>query len=343
MFIYRKLSITIRNEGIVKWSKLVVTLIASICITVYAQEPLQLESAKEINTRRSRLIQLTRSLESADIQQQYEFVQIALIEMHHAYQSEIKKSLNTHPATTKKQQKLIHWRYATQVFIDQLDQYFMLLDSDVHFSLRASRQQKVLLVIGGHPVIVNGPNPSSHKLMEQNIVQQFCQFYDCSYYFDNSTLSAYLTKDGYHDGFDDEIVFNSTTNISGSWLFSSEYNPIYKTGQGVNCEFINSTERKKKETACQSLVDEASRLSEALQDARDAGNRIEHEHLSIKPLSDINMVQIIINKQGYHIKLSLPLLQKNPELFSDIQPWLEVNSETTLENIIITGADRLLN
>lgn len=310
---------------------------------MYAQEPFQLEPAKEINITHSRLIQLTRSLEYADIQQQYDFVQIALIEMHQTYQAEIRKSRNSHPATTKKQQKLMRWRYATQAFIDQLDQYLMLLDSEVHFSLSASRQQKVLLVIGGHPVIVNGPNPSSHKLMEQNIVQQFCQFYDCSYYLDHPTLSTYLTKDAYHDGFDDEIVFNSTTNQSGSWLFSSEYNPVYKTGQGVNCEFMNSTERKKKETACQSLADEVSRLSEALQDARDAGNRIEREHLSIKPLSDRDRVKITINQQGYHIKLSLPLLQKNPELFSVIQPGLEVNSETTLENIIITGADRLLN
>jgi hypothetical protein len=341
-------------EGIIKWLLMVVlTLIASIGITVHAQKSLLLDPAKEININRSRLIQLTRGLQSADISQQYEFVQIALIEMNQIYQSEIKKSRNTHPTIAKKQQKLLRWQYATQAFINQLDKYFLLLDSGVRVSLGVNRQQKVLLIIGGHPVIVNGPNPASHKLMEKNIVQQFCQVYDCIHYLDSPVLSSVLTKDIYNTGLDEEKGFNGIVNASGSWLLSSEYKAIYETDQGIDCEFKNSTERKKKAAACQTLADEASRLSKALQDARNAGNEIDREYLSIRPQANIDMVQIIINKQGYYIELSLPLLQKKPELFSAIRSWLQdsslqdfslqENGEITVENIRITEADRLLN
>ena len=281
---------------------------------------------------------MARNLEVADIQQQYEFIQIALFEMQQAYLREIIKSRQAIPASDKKKQKLRRWQHATQAFINELDNYLMLLDSHVYFSLAVNRQQKILIIIDSRPMIINGPNYASHKRMEQNIVQQFCQLHNCSYYLDSNTLAYGLTAGSFYN----DNSLEHITNSSGIWLFSSENGPIYMTGQGINCEFNNTSNRKLKAAACESLAGEVTRLAKALQEAEAAGHNIDSEFLALHSSANNEMLQIIINQQGKQIKQSLPLLQKHPELFSEIRPWFMNDSDEQPPDIEISRAERLL-
>ncbi len=346
MFFYRKTLIS--TAKIINCSlpvlvlKLVFCLFACVCISVYAQAPLEFDPAKEITVTRSRLIQLTKNLEYADLHQQYDFIQISLLEMHRAYQAEINKSWESRPSTAKKKQKLMGWRHATQAFINDLDSYFLLLDSGVPFSLGVNRQQKVLIIIGIQPVIINGPGPAGHKQMEQRIVHEFCQIHNCSLYLDSITTLPGMSKNITDFQMTDANQHSSATS-SANWLFGYGHNPVYMTGQGINCEFNNSSDRSNKEAACISLAKEVKQLSEVLKNTRHAGVRINLEYLSIKPLSDADIVQIQVNQQGNHIRQSLPLLKKNPELLFKMVPWLEENQDANLQDIVIDNADRLLN
>ncbi|MCU7799755.1 MAG: hypothetical protein KZQ70_06335 [gamma proteobacterium symbiont of Lucinoma myriamae] len=94
--------------------------------------------ASEINLSRSKLVQLALHLEVADKQKQYDFARIALIEMYNTYQYELERSLSHLPQTLKKRAKVRSWRFATQSYLETIN----------NLSFFISKQNKIFLLIG---------------------------------------------------------------------------------------------------------------------------------------------------------------------------------------------------
>jgi len=290
------------------------------------------QADSEINLSRSKLVQLASHLEVAEPDKQYFFSQIALFEMFDSYQQEIERSY-THPPKTKSRLRDVHrWRFASQSYLKTINQYLYLLDSGSTLRFLVSRQNKIFLIIANTPVIISGPNAGADKQIEKNIVDKFCQQYDCREYFAR-TYNADLDKAFVH------------SDISGEWLFNSQDHVSFAVSNGLVFIFSKLSEREKKEQWAIKLCNELSLLLKYLNRTQKRGKSIDWLSLAIMelPLTD-NAYKIIINNDNDYLKLTLPLLGKNPALFHILIPWLKQNFENQGNyRMIIKNAERFLS
>ncbi|NOQ78483.1 MAG: hypothetical protein GQ546_03685, partial [Gammaproteobacteria bacterium] len=179
----KKKFVSLRNKQLLFHLRIVVILVVILSTIIFSNSSVY---ASEINLSRSKLVQLALHLEVADKQKQYDFSRIALIEMYHTYQYELQRSLTHLGKTLKKRAKVRSWRFATQSYLETINNYLYLMDSGSDFSFFISKQNKIFLIIGDVPVIITGPNSGADKQIEKNIVEQFCLQYDCREYFEKT-------------------------------------------------------------------------------------------------------------------------------------------------------------
>jgi len=285
----------------------------------------------EINLSRSKLLQLALHLEVADKEKQYFFSQLALFEMFDSYQQEIERSY-TYPPKTKARLRDVHrWRFASQSYLKSINQYLYLLDSGNTLHFLISRQNKIFLIIANTPVIISGPNVGADKQIEKNIVDKFCLQYDCREYFTRT-----------YNETPDEIFANA--DVSGEWLFDSQEQVSYAVSNGLIFVFSSLSEREEKEHWVINISLELSLLLDYLKQTKKKGKTIDWLSLAIMelPLTD-NAYKIIINNDNDYLKVTLPLLGKNPALFHLLIPWLKLNFEKIGDyRMIINNADSFL-
>ena len=315
--------------------------------------------ASEINLSRSKLIQLALHLEVADQQLQYDFSRIAIIEMFNTYEQELHRS-QTHltklsSKRAKKKAKIRGWQIATRTYLKTLDQYLFSMDSGVPLEFLISRQNKIIILIGEQPVIISGPNSGSDKQIEHNIVEQFCLQYDCREYFqetsyitDESSVKTSLEPEVGESSVEKSSVENyidSYSETSGSWTIHSDLKADFITGNGLIFKFSNIKNRFLKEAWAIGISRELTQLIEYLRITQQKGHKIQWSSLSMHelPLTD-SAYKIIVNKDGDYIKMSLPLLGKNPALFIQLIPWSQSYFENKTDyRMIIKKADGYFN
>ena len=108
--------------------------------------------------------------------------------------------------------------------------------------------------------------------------------------------------------------------------------------------FIFSTikSRQRKEQWSIAVAQEVLKLIKALATAQKKGNRIEWSALKIEdlPLTD-KAHQININSRGDFLKLSLPRLGANKDLFVYLVPWIASHfDKREISRIIVNNAER---
>lgn len=300
--------------------------------------PVTYSASNEINLTQSKLIQLALHLEVADNELRYEFIYLALAEMYNTYTDELDRSYKKLPRDPKKRAKISRWRYAIQSYIDSLDNMFLLLDSGQPIDFFISPQNKIILLIAQQPVIISGPNTGANKQIESNIVNEFCQRYDCREYFaeaidsERNTIGAGVT--------DKQLdYYDSTTSY---WSIKNNMQAEFITSNGISFVFKNFKNRSEKELWASSLVNELEVLNDSLNDAHNKGNRIQWSFVNIHelPLTD-NAYKISINSNGDFIKISLPILGANPALFAQLKPLIESHFDNRLISyIIIENAEK---
>jgi len=308
-------------------------------------------SASEINLSRSKLVQLALHLEVADKQLQYDFSRIAIVEMAKTYENELLRSqqhlieLSKKRANilSKKRAKIRGWQIATQSYLKTLEHYLFIMDSGLSLEFLLSKQNKILILIGEHPVIITGPNSGADKQIQHNIVEQFCLQYNCREYFEDihfsetgNTTTKYKTV---------EQNRNTYSEVTSSWTIHSDLQADLITSNGLVFKFSSIKNRIFKEEWVNKIARELSLLNEQLKITQAKGNKIDWSSLKIHelPLTD-NAQKIIINEKKDFIKLSLPLLGANQSLFSFLIPWIKNEFKNKTDyRIIIKNADRYLN
>ena len=300
-------------------------------------------AASEINVTRSRLVQLALHLEVADPELKYEFYRIALIEMYNTYLEELNKSYTNLPRNPKKRAKVRRWGYATHDYLEYLDQYFFQLDSGSAMDFYVNRQNKIVIFIEGEsPVIISGPNPMANKQIEYNIVEQFCQLYDCIEYFERTHYDNNRPLDDTDvEGIDsDETLLYG--QITGTWNIKKDMQADFVTTSGVVVEFSSLKNRSFKEQWALDIANEIEDLINGLDNAQRKGNKIQWTLLNMNESSIAdNTHKIIINSKGDFIKLSLPLIRNSKTLFQQLVPWIKTRFEKNRNSpIIINNAEK---
>ena len=303
--------------------------------------------AEEINLSRSKLVQLALHLEVADQEKQYEFSRIALLEMYNTYQYELDRSYTHLPKTPKKRAKVRGWRFATQSYLETINNYLYLMDSGTALSFFVSKQNKIFLLIGDIPVIISGPNSGADKQIERNIVQQFCLQYDCLEYFEKTHRSSKVSlSDNNQIKAADEFLTDGslTKENTGEWSLGANHKASLIMSNGLIFKFTNLKDRKDKQLWAMDISNELSVLADHLKRAQEKGKVISWSSLIIEdlPLTD-SAYKVIVNQNNDYIKLSIPFLGENPVLFKDLIPWLKRYFENQSDyRMIINNADKYL-
>ena len=291
-------------------------------------------SDTEINLSLNKFIQLARHIEVAEPELKYEFSRIALIEMYYAYQDEIKRSLEDKQTDSKKIAKVRHWRYATREYIDGLDQTFFEIDSGSSLDFFITPQNKIVILVSGKPVIISGPNAGGNKQIEKNVVEQFCQSFDCRTYFEPVLVEdkAKETIKKVHQSFD---------FISGSWSLNEETSADFVTSHGIIYRFKSISQRDLKEQWALAVGNELLVIIEQLKSAKLKNVTIDWSALSLHdlPLTD-NSYKLLINNNKEYLKVPVSILGQNKELIILLQGWLQSHFDKELKSrIIIEQAD----
>ena len=290
--------------------------------------------ASEIKLSRSKLVQLALHLEVADKSLQYDFSRIAIVEMINTYQYELQRSLENSEKTQKKRVKKRGWQIASRSYVKSLDESLFLMDSGLPLDFLVTQQNKILILIGDHPVLISGPHSGGDRTIEKNIVEQFCLQYDCTEYFKktvipsrNQTSSEFFTYD-YSD-------------ISGAWAIHSDLKADYIMNNSLTFKFLNIKNRSVKESRAIAISKELSLLGEELKLTKQKGNKIQWSSLMIEelPLTD-NAFKVIINDKDY-IKVIIPQLGSNHLLLQKLIPWLQAYVESKKIDRILIDQDNL--
>lgn len=282
-------------------------------------------------------MQLALHIEAEEEDKQYDFSQIALLELYNSYQFELDRSYTHLPATAKKRAKVRHWRFATQSYLETINNYLYLLDSGARFNFFVSKQNKIFLLIEGIPVIISGPNSGADKKIENNIVEQFCSQYDCHEYFEKTHRSSGMSV----SSDDPENFFNQES--TGQWAFNSKQVSLTMSN-GLIFNFSNLKNRQYKERWAIEVSNELFLLLAHLKRMQDKGKIISWSSLLIEelPLTD-NAYKIIVNKNNDYIKLTIPFLGDKPLLFKLLIPWLKKSFKYQSDyRMIIDNADKYL-
>lgn len=304
------------------------TIISLLILLVYPV----ISNAGEINLTRSKLIQLAQHLQVADPELKYEFSRIALLETYYTYQDEIERAKTSIPDNPQKQKKVRYWRYATQAYLDKLDQLFFLIDSGGTLDFYISPQFKLILLVSGKPIIISGPNGGANRKIEKNVVEQFCQSYDCREYFEKPKQKTQTFVEN-------TLNSNLYDTITGSWSVNKDMKAQFTTTNGIVFQFDSIKKRTKKELWALSIANEMVTISEQLKIVQERNQFIQWEVLSLHdlPFTD-NAYKLLLNEKGDFLKVQLSLLGIKKTLFEHLKLWLRTqfknpsNARVVIEN-----------
>ncbi len=286
----------------------------------------------EINLTQSRLIHLAQQIQQADPARKYDFLLITLQQMANAYAEEAEKVALEKQKTLKKHAKAVHWQYSSYRYLDSIESAIVQLDIEENPDFFISKQNRIVVLFTDQPpVVVSGPNNGSHKRMEKNIVEQFCVIYDCSEYFksnsENNSLQEQLEDPG---------------EFGGIWNIQRDFKGLFESDTGISCSFKSLKNRTAKEQWMAALHQELILILDALKKATSKGVIVNWPLLKLEPLPlTDNAYKLLINQQKSYIKVNVPVLFHNPELFRRLSPWLKqrfIKSQN--QPIMVKNCDR---
>ena len=288
------------------------TLSIIICLFL----PLNSVIANEINLTQSDLIILAKHLEVAEPELKYEFSRIALLEMYYVYQDEIKRSKEIIPKDKKKKRKVQNWRYATQAFLDNLDRIFFEIDSGSSLDFFINRQNKLVLLVSGKPVMISGPNGGANKEIEINIVGQFCETYDCLEYFGDPESSETAS----HLQLSEQEEIESLTGV---WSLKKNMKSEFVTNIGIVFEFNSLKDRAEKEQWATNLANEILQILKQLESIDSNYKNINWSFVDLEnlPVTD-QAYKLLLNDKGEFLKVRITNVKHARVLFQQLKHWL---------------------
>ncbi|MCU7940041.1 MAG: hypothetical protein KZQ64_09795 [gamma proteobacterium symbiont of Bathyaustriella thionipta] len=194
------------------------------------------------------------------------------------------------------------------------------------------------------PVIISGPNSGADKQIEIKIVELFCLRYDCREYFEKTYSNQSKVPSSNNNKLETGYQLTSD-DITGEWLLDSEHHVSFSLSNGLTFNFTNVKNRKHKENWAIAISHELALLINNLKLSQEKGIVIRWSSLMIDklPLTD-NAYKVTINTKNDYIKLTLPSLGENSQLFRQLIPWLKSYFKKQSDyRKIIDNADKYIN
>jgi len=270
-------------------------------------------------------IRLAQSLAAAEQARRLDFAWIAVAEMAGEYRKILNDSAAAAPHKGSSRLKLARWRQATQGYLAELEWLLQRIGAVAEVRVHVEAGQLVTLLVENKPIVLSGPESSNSRLMQQRILDTYCELYDCS--------------DILHAAADPASPV--VTPGKGSWDIAQNRGFRYATPDGMVFAFSSLADRAAKEALCEQIAGELRLLVSLLREAKRGGFVIDWESLEVRPLADSDKAYVQLNPAGDYLRETLPRLAGTDALANGGLDWTRqmVEQEKTTPTVI--RVDRL--
>ncbi len=302
-----------------RYTWLSITLLAT-CLCTPAQA-----AENALTRQQDKFHRLATAVALADDGQRQDFAWIAIAEVTRAYEQEFSQSQDEALGKAKAQRKLARWRKGTRSFIEQLHQIQALLGNPAEIDIHGDVAGPPVLFINDNPIVISGPGNGMQRLLEQRIIDTYCELHDCTEIFAEPEPPAIVPE----------------PVEPGGWSLGSNRRPRYETPDGLVFLFSNLQERNQKQKMCETLGVELRRLVAGLRNAERAGYPIEWQQLQINSLELSDNDHLLLNRQGDYLPVALPVLERTGLVQGEAMEWIQQRFAKKNHRTLFRDADRL--
>jgi len=275
----------------------------------------------------SQLVWLARSLVDAPDPMRSDFAWLALSEMVVIYNEQAARARRESRGTSRAREQA-RWAAAVDAYAAQMQSLADSFTPDTRVRIAAGPGNEVHVYVDGHPVIVTGVIDGQQSAYEQRVLERFCALYLCA------ELLA------------QEVQVPEKRPVGAAaavhWSFSQHAGPACMTDDGLEFQFRDTTDLKKRRRACEQAVAELNLLVAAISRKLAAGVRVDWNGLVISALPGERRHRVLLNTEGATIELALPALGLTPDLFRALRPWLAARSSGGSYRLVVLNAEHLV-
>ena len=269
--------------------------------------------------RSSPLVQLAETLRSAPYPQQQRFVRLAIEELIAEYELAVVDAAYEASTSPGRSRRSRQWRASTETFLGQLRQLERAIDGSPALGIHVDPQRAVHLFIGSEAVTLDSPFLNRSSVLGDRIQKGYCLQEHCA-----GTVAAGLGPQGL---------------LYGVWSFGDDQRAVLSTTAGVQCVFLDVTDRRQKEALCKQVAGELGALVEALYGYQRSGRVIEWQHLAVRNTSPVRQERVVLHRRGESLPLDLPVLGRLGALPESIRNWLRRRVEGGQPELVLSQAD----
>jgi hypothetical protein len=280
----------------------------------------------------SPLAQLVLALTDAPGVLRADLARSALLELSAAYTDEAERA-RSDLRRTPRNADLRRWLSAIERLAAEHASLAAAIEPTTPVDLRVGPDRTIQLNVAGNPVMLSGPRPSAQAALEQRVLDRYCNLHLC----DPAAIAAVPASSRSAASFDPLL---QTDGEATHWSFSPA-GPACATADGLEFQFENSDDLRRKRIACAALVAELNRLADALARQSAMGVALDWNALAIAA-QDEGHLRIVLNDGGADIVLRAPSLAVLPELLRILRPWLAARVQGQRYHLVVLNAGRQL-
>ena len=275
-----------------------------------------------IRQKHAALHELAMNMKHSTMQDQADFVQIALYEMAALYDEE---AIRQDSSTKKQGLGLIRWRNETQALAREIYQVADTIELDTPVDISIADTGEIHLTVNQKLYILSSPLINKPYLLDERIINHICRIKYC----DPDLLSI------------ERATNKRLITIDAVWVITENEKPRYVTNDGLHFVFNDIENRSLKQVASLKVIKEMKLIAETLKEARQKGVAMEWDDFAIRPLQGSYDYRIHINQFGDTVYIKLPELSHVTNWQEQILPWLRAQvEEKTLDQYL--DADEFL-
>jgi hypothetical protein len=277
----------------------------------------------------TQLVRLAHSLVDAPDPMRSDFAWLALSEMVAIYTEQAARARLESRAGAQAYDRT-RWAAAVEAYAAQMQALANGFTPDTRVRISVGAGNAVHVYVDGRPVIVTGVIDGQQAAYEQRVLERFCVLYLCAELLQQRQLA------------EPRQATAAAAAAAVHWSFSQHAGPVCLTDDGLEFQFHDTSDLKRRRRACEQAVAELNVLAAAISRELAAGVRVDWNGLLIRELPGALRHQVRLNPEGATIELALPALALTPDLFRVLRPWLAARSAGSSYPLVVLNAEQLV-
>jgi len=215
------------------------------------------------------------------------------------------------------------WAEGAEAFAQDLEAGLSRLGRASDVTLIPSERRDLRMVVDGRQYMVNAPRPDEQYVLEQDIADRLCRYFNCE------TQPETLT----------ERTRRKASALEQSWAFGDDVPPTFSASDGLHCVYNDRTHLTLKRRVCEAVLHELRLVAEALIALKKRGATIDFDRLGLVTERGRQSVRYARFRT---FELGLPVLANAPDQFVLARAWLAARVEGRYVNHFLNLPDEVI-